>query len=216
MKKILLSAVIFSIIGFKPAIAVETIEILGLFKDKAVVKIDGKRQVLSKGETSSEGATLISADSKEAIIEIDGKQRPYKLGSKISSSFSEAAAGKTVFISSGPLGHYYVNGSINGFSTDFVVDTGASLIAMNSNVAKRLGLDYKLEGKEGRASTASGVVKTYFLNLKRVRVGDIELNNIQGSVIEGDFPEITLLGMSFLGKLNMSHEGKLLQLEKKY
>ncbi len=216
MKKILLSAVIFSIIGFKPAIAVETIEILGLFKDKAVVKIDGKRQVLSKGETSSEGATLISADSKEAIIEIDGEQRPYKLGSKISSSFSEAAAGKMVFISSDPLGHYYVNGSINGFSTDFVVDTGASLIAMNSNVAKRLGLDYKLEGKEGRASTASGVVKTYFLNLKRVRVGDIELNNIQGSVIEGDFPEITLLGMSFLGKLNMSHEGKLLQLEKKY
>ncbi len=64
--------------------------------------------------------------------------------------------------------------------------------------------------------TASGKDEIYIVNLKRVRVGNIELRNIEGVVHEGSFPAITLLGMSFLGKLDMKREGRIMELEKKY
>ncbi len=67
------------------AIAVEKIVINGLFKDKAIVTIDGKQRVLKKGKVSPEGALLIGANSKQAIIEIEGNQEVYTLGTHLGS-----------------------------------------------------------------------------------------------------------------------------------
>ena len=64
--------------------------------------------------------------------------------------------------------------------------------------------------------TASGKSKIYIVNLKKVRVGDIELRNVKGAVHEGNFPVVTLLGMSFLSKLDMKREGRIMELQKKY
>ena len=111
---------------------------------------------------------------------------------------------------------YSLHGSINRFPVSFVIDTGASAVSMNSNIAKRLGIDYKLTGKKGISYTASGKDEIYIVNLNRVRVGNIELRNIRGVVHEGDFPVTALLGMSFLGKLDMKREGRIMELEKKY
>ncbi|MCZ6803864.1 MAG: retropepsin-like aspartic protease [Proteobacteria bacterium] len=60
---------------------------------------------------------------------------------------------------------YSISGTINGFHVAFVIDTGATLVSMNSNVAKRIGLDYKLKGKESVSYTASGKDKVYIVNL---------------------------------------------------
>ena len=106
-----------------------------------------------------------------------------------------------------------MNGSINGFQVDFVVDTGATLISMNKHQAKRIGLDYKLTGKEARSSTASGLSKIYIVRLDKVRVGDIEISNVEGAVHDSDFPKVILLGNTFLNRVNMKREGKILQLQ---
>ena len=203
---------------YTPAIfAIEKITVNGLFKDKAIVTIDGKQRVLRKGKASPEGALLIDANSKEAIIEINGEQKSYTTGSsQIGGSYKKPTDGKKITLSPDASGGYSVTGSINGSSVPFIVDTGATLVSMNSNVAKRLGIDFKLKGKESLSYTASGTSKIYVVNLKKVRIGDIELQNVQGAVHEGDFPVITLLGMSFLGELNMKREGRILELEKKY
>lgn len=198
------------------AFAVDKIVINGLFQDKAIVTIDGKQRVLKKGKASPEGVLLIAANSKEAVIEIDGEQKTYTLGSHIGSAFKKPTGGKKLILTPDTGGMYNITGSINGSSVSFVVDTGATLVSMNSNIAKKLGIDYKLIGREGQSYTASGKSKIYIVNLKRVRVGDIELQNIKGAVHEGNFPVVTLLGMSFLSKLNMKREGRIMELEKKY
>ena len=198
-----------------PVLAVDKIILNGSFKDKAIVTIDGKQRILNKGKKSPEGVMLIEASSKEAVIEINGKQQTLIPGTQIGGNYKKPTGGKKLTLTPDSGGMYNITGSINGFAVSFVVDTGATLVSMNSNVAKKLGLDYKLTGKESVSYTASGKDKIYIVNLKKVRVGEIELNNIKGAVHEGDFPVITLLGMSFLGKLDMKREGRLMELHKK-
>ena len=196
--------------------AVDKITVLGLFKDKAIVNIDGKQRVIRAGETTPEGVLLISANSEQAVIEIDGNTATYKLGSHIGTQYAKPAEGTAVQIWPDASGMYNAVGSINGYPVDFLVDTGATLIAMNRNQARRLGIDYLVDGKPSYAATASGVVATYQVRLKRVRVGDIELTDVEASVIDGDFPLEVLLGNSFLNRLQMTRQGKMLELRKKY
>ena len=195
------------------SLAVDKINVLGLFTNKAIVKIDGKQRVLSPGKPSPEGVLLISANSSEAVIEIDGVRGTYTLGSHIGGNYKSAAAGKTSTIAPDANGMYWANGSINGFQVKFVVDTGATLVSMNKHQANRIGLQYRLEGRESSASTASGITKVYIMNLDRVRVGDIEVRNVEGAVHDGDFPEVILLGNTFLNKVSMKREGQILTLE---
>jgi aspartyl protease family protein len=208
-KKIILTLLLLPM----PCMAVEKITVIGLFKDKAVVNIDGKQHVLTAGKNGPEGVKLISSNSTEAIIEINGRQDTYTMGTHISSEFAPPLPGTTVTIAPDSAGMYEVNGSINGFQVRFVVDTGATLISMNKHEAKRIGLNYKLEGTESLSETASGYSKTYLVTLKEVRVGDIVLHNVQGAVHDSDFPKVILLGNSFLGRVNLNREGALLQLE---
>ncbi len=196
------------------AYAVEKISVNGLFKDKAILVIDGKQRLIRAGETSPEGVKLIESNSKRAVIEIDGVQSSHALGSHIGGGFT-APESRSVHIYP-TRGMYTVVGSINGYPVNFVVDTGASAVSMNSRVARRLGIDYAVEGKPGLSQTASGIVKIFIVRLKRVKVGDIELTNVEGSVHEGDFPSEVLLGMSFLGRLEMVREDGVLELKKKY
>lgn len=197
-----------------PAYAVDNITVLGLFKDKAIIRLDGKRRILSTGSTSPEGVTVISANSKEVILEIAGERKSYSLGTHIGSTYKKPVSRKTVTIPPDRQGMYQVNGSINGFSIRFLVDTGATAISMNKHEALRLGLQYKLYGRESVASTASGLDKIYVVNLHKVKVGDIELTNIEGAVHDSDFPQVVLLGNSFLNRVNLQRQGRVLTLEK--
>lgn len=194
------------------SLAVDKIKIVGLFKDKAVIIIDGKQRILRKNATSPEGVTLISANSNEAILEVDGERKNYTLGNQVSIKFSETEPGRTVSIA--PTNDLYlVNGSINDFQVQFLVDTGASSVAMNRQTAKRLGLNFRMDGQEGLSETASGYSKIYVVNLEKVTVGDIVLEDVEGVVHDSEFPRIILLGNSFLSKVHLRREGQLLLLE---
>jgi aspartyl protease family protein len=190
------------------------IVVLGLFRDMAILRVDGTQYKLRSGETSPEGIKLISANSEEAVLEINGRTETYKLGSHVSLSF-------TAPVKSGALirpvnGMYKVHGFINRQPVEFLVDTGASSIAMNANQARKLGINFRYEGEEGYSSTASGYAKIYKLKLDSVQIGDIVLRNVEAAVLEGNFPTETLLGMSFLNRVNMKRDGQLLMLEQKW
>lgn len=195
--------------------AADNITILGLFRDKAVIEIDGRRHTLSVGEETDDGVRLLSADSESAVLEIGGVERTFRLGERISATFNAVKPRHVVPIAPGVQGMYYVNGSINNFQVRFVVDTGATLISMNRHHARRIGLEYRLEGRKATSSTASGISPIYIVTLDKVRVGDIELHDIQAAVHDGDFPQTILLGNSFLGKVSLQREGKLLELHQR-
>ena len=188
--------------------------VLGLFKDMAILRVDDKQYKLRIGEASPEGIKLIAADSEQAVLEINGQRETYGLGTHVSSSFS--APEKAGAIIRPNNGMYQVSGFINRQPVDFLVDTGASSIAMNANQARKLGINFRYEGEEGYSSTASGYAKIYTLKLDSVRIGDIVIKNVEAAVIDGDFPTIALLGMSFLNQVNMKRDGQLLMLEKKW
>lgn len=197
-----------------PVCAVEDITVLGLFAGKAMLRIDGTQRLLKVGQQSPEGVTLIAADSELATIEVGGRQRQLPLGNHISSQFV-AAKVTSVQIWPDSNGMYSVNGSINGSSIGFLVDTGANTIALNAHDAARLNIDYKAKGKRVMGETASGVSWVYMLNLDTVSVGEIKLYNVEAIVFDGSFPSQALLGLTFLNRVDMRRDGELLTLEQK-
>jgi aspartyl protease family protein len=195
--------------------AVEQIEVEALFSNQAMVRVDGKRRLLKLNKPSPEGLLLISADSKEAVIEVDGERRSYPLGSRVSTRFSEPEQ-VSAQIWRDESGAYTTVGAINGRMVNFLVDTGATGVAMYREDALRLGLAYRLEGNPMHVSTANGVVPAFEVELSRVQVGDILLRNVRGFVIESQGSGHILLGMSFLNRVKMEDQGSVLFLHRKF
>jgi aspartyl protease family protein len=202
----------FLVIPF--AMAVEKIEVQALFSGKAVVMVDGKRHTLSVDKPSPEGVKMISADSKSAVLEVNGQQKRYMLGNTISMSFAKRKTVKEQIIAN-KYGMFMTYGSINGRSVEFLVDTGATTVAMSAVDAKKLGIPYRIEGKPTRTSTASGVAKGWQVMLKSVTVGKIKKKKIRAIVIDGSHPREVLLGMTFLDGLKVEKNGKKMILEQK-
>ncbi|MDJ0805534.1 MAG: TIGR02281 family clan AA aspartic protease [Gammaproteobacteria bacterium] len=202
---------------FQQAVAVERIAVEALFSNKAMVQIDGKRRLLKLDQPSPEGVVLISANSREAVIEVNGERQVYTLGSHVSSSFSQPELA-TAKIWRNRAGHYTTVGSINGRTVDFMVDTGASAVALHAVEAQRLGIPYRLEGQRMLVNTANGRAPAYRITLDRVQVGDISLQQVDGFVIDSEDAALskTLLGMSFLNRVRMEDQGSVLLLHKKF
>jgi len=195
-----------------PCLAEADVTVVGLFKGRAVVSVDGCHYTLKVGQSSPEGVKLISADSEAAVLEIRGKRGRYPLGRHISSHY-QAAKKAEVRIVRDRHGMFKTPGTINGRPVEFLVDTGAGAVAMNAGHARSLGLSWRWTGTPIQVSTASGVATAYRITLKRVRVGPVELRDVDAWVHEtDDFPQEILLGMSFLKRLEMVHKGNVLLL----
>jgi len=185
------------------AYAIDKVEVQGLFSNRAVLSIDGTMRMLKVGEVSPEGVILISADSNAAVLEIDGARKEYALGNTVSTQFTERTERKERLHRDPSSGMYFAHGRINGQPVKFMVDTGATSIAMSTSQAEQLGIRYKLIGSPTRVRTASGDANAYSVNLKTVRVGEISQSNIEALVVEGKPDGPILLGMSFLGRLGV-------------
>jgi aspartyl protease family protein len=197
------------------ALAETQVNIVGLFNGKAVVMINnGKPKTLSTGQ-SADGVKLISADSKKAVLEVEGKRQELGMGQAASVSGGTASAPGSVVLYSDSSGHYLADGQINGVTLKFLVDTGASVVAMNSSDARQAGIDYK-KGKRIPMHTANGVIQGYLVVINRLKLGGVTLHQVEAVVNEGDSPHIVLLGMSALNRLDMKREGITLTLTKKY
>ena len=149
------------------AAAVEQIEVQALFGGKAMILIDGNRHTLAAGDISPEGVKLIKSTSKQAVLEVDGKQKTYQLGNTVSLNYAQPEQlEETVY--SDDRGMFRSVGTINGRTVEFLLDTGATTVAMNKSQAKRLGVDYRMTGEHVIVSTASDNVRGYRVRLKSV------------------------------------------------
>lgn len=212
MKQII-SGLLFCFVSAQFVYAADIV-VLGLFKNKAIVQIDGKQRTLKKGKASPEGVILISADSEAAILEIDGKQKEFKLGRHIGTSYKQKKQAEAKIM---PVnGMYSITGFINGQPVTFIVDTGATWISMNIHHARSLGINFRYIGKRSYVSTANGMVPIYRITLDKVRVGEIELTNVAAGVIEGNSPAKVLLGNSFLNRVEMQRQGQVMLLKQKF
>lgn len=215
---------LFSLISCQWALASEDSEIrvIALFKNAAMVEYAGKQKMYRVGQKIAPHIKLIKSDPHSAIFDISGKQQELTLkqGSFAANYSEEKAAqpppSKVAKILRNNSGMYQTVGFINGVSVQFLVDTGASQVAMNERVAQQVGLLYKLQGEPVSVSTAAGVVPAWRAMLKTVRVGGIELRNVQALVVKGVGPDEVLLGMSFLNRVKMEDNGQIMQLIKKY
>ncbi len=194
--------------------AVESLRVLALFTDKAMVEIDGVSKVLVAGEAGPSGVTLISSDFEEAVIEVNGQRDTYNLTDRVSGAFV-AAREREVHIPRHPSGAYLTAGEINGRRVDMMVDTGATAVALSEREAERLEVPYKELGIATRVQTASGVSNAWQIDLPSVAVGEIRLTNVGALVVQGDSPPQVLLGMTFLGRLDMNHRDNLMVLRRK-
>lgn len=191
------------------------VQAMALVKGRAALSIDGKRRTLLVGATSPEGVKLIAADAQVATIEISGRRFELHLDQRIGSAFAAAPKAKALLLAPGAHGSYLVDGAINGNPVSFIVDTGASMVAINKHTARQLGLMYRTDGRLGQVETASGVVAAYYVHFAKVKVRTLELNNVEGLVVDGEYPTTALLGQSFLNRLDMRRNGLLLELKER-
>ncbi len=210
-----LSLLIVTLLSAPFAFSAPAVRVVGLFQDAAVVTIDGQRQMLRVGQPGRAGVELLAADSRSATLRIAGQTRTLLIETDRSAPAAEPER-QRVSIPRSAGGHYRVPGSINSQNVVFLVDTGATSVAMNSQLARRLGIDYRLRGTLIQATTASGQVPAYRVRLDRVKVGDIELTGVDGLVLEGGFPQDVLLGMSWLSRVRLEDRQSTLVLERRY
>jgi len=198
-----------------PVQAGTDVRVVGLFSERAVVVINGTQHVLRVGQATPEGVRLIKADSESAVLEVDGEEINARLDGRVS-AHTRTAEAQEVQISRDSTGMFTTVGSINGLTVSFLVDTGATLISMNATEARRLGIDFRVTGRPMAVTTASGVERAWGVTLDTVKVGGLVQHNVGAAVLEGDQPFQTLLGMSYLGRLEMTNAGRLMTLRKKY
>ncbi len=219
MKASIITLIFFCIFfcsGKVTARSTPNIKVNAILKNAAVLTINGNQQMIRKNATSKEGFKLIEIGTDKVTILISGKAVKYKLGATIGASSYSGANKRNIRLSRDNRGMYLSVGAINNFPVNFLVDTGATFVAINSKLAHQLGIDYKLVGTLSLANTASGRVNAWNLKLNKVSIGGIELQYVDATVIEGDFPLTPLLGMSFLSRVTMHNDGLLLTIEEKF
>lgn len=189
------------------------IGVVGLFPNKAVLVVDGGTpKTYAVGAAISSGIRLVAASDSSATIEINGKRQTIMIGEYVSRSAPTSRA--SVTLTADGRGHFVAQGQINGSTTHMLVDTGATMVALPAADAARLGIDYK-SGRPAYVNTANGAVTAYLVKLDSVKIGDIEVHQIDAVVQEQGLPFI-LLGMSFLNRTEMRREGEQMVLTKRF
>jgi len=190
-----------------------SISVVGLFKDKAIVSIDGgKPRTFSAGQTIL-GVKLVSADSDSASFDIEGKRRTLGMGQSFAGGTATDSR-PSISLTADARGHFAAAGALNGYPMTFLVDTGATAIAISATEAKRIGLDYR-SGQAVGVGTAAGVVPAWRVKFNTVKVGGISVNQVDGMVVETGL-NMPLLGMSFLNRMEMKRDGQTMTLTQRY
>jgi aspartyl protease family protein len=214
LKKLTKQALILTSTLAMAANAVVPVEIVGLFKDMAVIRAGGGEKLLRVGETTPQGVTLVSATSREAVVAWQGTQHTLGLSKQVAGQYAEAQVSE-VSIPADDLGQYRIRGAINNHYVDFLIDTGASVVALSSAQAEALGINYK-QGRRGSVQTAQGNAESYFMNLQQITVAGITAHNVQAAIITGQYPVDILLGMSFLKQVSIRENGGVMTLVQNY
>src|SRR5450830_1395077 len=148
-------------------------------------------KAVAPGETF-QGVRLVSLDKDSALLEQDGQR---------------------FTLTSDSAGHFKSQGSINGQIMQFVVDTGATVVSIGRPDAERMGLAF-LGGQPVQMQTANGTAQGWRIQLHSVRIGDVEVFDVDAVVTPQPMP-VVLLGNSFLDRFQMHRVSDQMVLEKR-
>ena len=179
----------------------------------ALLIIDGEPRTIEVG-AMVQGVRLVSLADGRAVVEIGGRRQTLNLGAAPGRVVSNAPPPRQIVMSVGPGGHYTTIGMINGQVTSFLVDTGATSVSISQVEAEKLGLRY-LYGKRVVTQTANGLVPAYVIELASIRIGEVEVHDVEAIVIPGQLSHV-LLGNSFLNRFQMRRENDVMTLQLRY
>lgn len=195
--------------------AAADISLIGLMPGKAaVLAVDGGNPKAVKIGKTWSGVRVIAVEKQHAIVEIDGKRRRLPLGQHHRSGGPAQTDRQQVVLAADPRGHFVIQGSVNGGQVRFLLDTGATVVALPRADAERLGIAYR-KGRMGSIETANGRTVAWGIKLDAVKIGAIELRNVDAVVLESGL-EIALLGMTFLNRVEMKRDGRTMTLTRRF
>lgn len=187
------------------------VNVIGLIGERAILRIDGEQVVLKPGESRGD-VTLLRVESGKAVLRVGGREMHLGLGMDTGGVAARDGKGASVEVVMNGQGQYITSGSINGRVVQFLVDTGANTVSMTSGEARRLGIDYLVEGTQGASMTAGGVVRAWGVTLKSVTVGPITLQGVQATVRDSNDNAPILLGMTFLSRVSLQQENNRMRM----
>ena len=197
------------------AVAAQSVSLSGSLGDKALLVIDGKPRTVAVGSTV-QGVKLVNVSGNDAVVEVGGKRVTLALGGaqvNLGGAPSDGGGAQIVMVA-GSGGHFTASGSINGKAVSFLVDTGATSMALSEALADRIGLDYR-KAQRGMANTANGPVPIHVMPLNVVRIGDVQVFNVEAVIVPAPMEQV-LLGNSFLTRFQMKRENDRLTLDRRY
>ncbi|MDP9604960.1 TIGR02281 family clan AA aspartic protease [Variovorax sp. NFACC27] len=214
MKKLVVAAQLF--IAAAVAHAAGSVTLTGSIGSRAILIVNGNPpKTVAVGE-SYQGVKLVSLQADQAVVELEGKRVNLRMDTPVSigGGGGSGGGGNRVVLSADSRGHFMTQGSINGRPVTFMLDTGATAIALSADDAQRIGLDYS-KGQRVLMNTANGTATGYKLRLQSVRVGDVEVYDIDAIVSQQAMPFV-LLGNSFINRFSMRRDADQMVLEKRY
>lgn len=148
------------------------------------------------------GVTAAASAALGAAIMLAVAPQPLRAARLEALGFSPfSAPAQSAAILKGSDGHFWAQAQVNGAPVRFLVDTGATAVALTPDDAERLGLDVKSLKYGQRVTTATGRSRAAAVTLDSLSVGDARLEDVSALVIE-DGLDTSLLGMSYLGRLS--------------
>lgn len=198
----------------------QEVKVLGLFGDRAFIKVDEKSAVIRAGQTLK-NVQLKSVNNQKAVLMIDSKEVSLGLGQSFRLEPIEAPKAEptkpraSLTIYANLARQFTTTGMINGRIASFLVDTGAHSVSMSRTQAQRLGIDFRTQGKEGLSATANGTVKHWQMMLNSVKVGAITLSFVEATIRDTNDELPILLGMSFLSRVKLEQSGQKMVLTEK-
>lgn len=191
----------------------QSVALAGVLGQRALLVVDGAGpRSVAIGETWR-GVKLLALQGEQAELDIAGRRTSVRLGGS-PVDLGGGTASRRIVLQADSRGHYTGQGRINGQLVQFMVDTGASTVALSASEAERLGLAYR-SGRPVRLATANGNTQGWAVRLDSLRLGAAELTELEAVVVPQAMPYV-LLGNNVLARFQMSRGPEQMVLEQRY
>lgn len=195
--------------------AAQSVVLSGMLGKQALLVVDGgPPRSVAPGQTVA-GVTVIATQGDQAVVEIQGQRHTLRVGDTPARQGAgiQSSNGRRIVLPAGSGGHFTTPGRINGQATQFLVDTGATVVSLGQADADRLGLDTKT-GTPVRIGTANGTVAGWRIRLDSVRIGEVEVYGVDAVVLAQPMPYV-LLGNSYLNRFQMQRSNDQMVLDRR-
>jgi aspartyl protease family protein len=175
--------------------------------DKVVLVIDGRTRVMTVGETVDGLRVQRGAAAQSVVVDTGSGRQELVVGAApvtVGLAGEIRGGARKLVLQAGSDQLFHASGEINGQAVQGVVDTGASVVVLSTQAARRLGVDWQA-GTAAQVQTASGRSTGRRVRLAQVSLGSLQARDVEALVIDSDMPFV-LYGNSFLQGFRLQWE----------